>query len=66
MVLAGVMSLSEREGHPAPGQEPGNEGGRDEGNVAGGGLQRGLVSLGLLQPLGLGAPVLEPDLDLGV
>ena len=60
------MCLSEREGHPSPGQQPGNQGRRDEGNVAGGGLQRGLVSLGLLQPLGLGASVLEPDLDLGV
>ena len=60
-----VWSL-ETEVDTAAGQEPGEEGGRDEGHVPGGGLQAGLIGLRLLQPLGLGSPVLEPDLDLSV
>ena len=54
--------------HPPACQQTRDEGRRDERarHAAGGGLQAGLVGLGLLQPLGLGPPVLEPDLDLGV
>ena len=52
--------------HPPARQQAGDERGRDERHVPGRGLQAGLVSLRLLQSLGLGPPVLEPDLDLGV
>ena len=34
--------------------------------MAGGCSEGVLVDLGLCEPLGLGAPVLEPDLDLGL
>ena len=49
---------------PAARQDAGDQGGRDHGH----GGERGhgglAVHLRLRDPLGLGAPVLEPDLDL--
>ena len=69
ILLSGDLSGEETlhiEVHPPARQEAGDEGGRDERHVPGRGLQAGLVSLRLLQSLGLGPPVLEPDLDLGV
>ena len=50
----------------APSENARDQGGRDHGQVLPGVLQAGLVDLGLGDPLGLGPPVLEPDLDLGL
>lgn len=65
MVLRGHYEGLSHEGEPPAGQEPRHEAGGDAalpqpGEVPH--LRR--VHLGLGDPLGLGSPVLEPDLDL--
>ena len=45
-------------------EDPGDQGGRDHGEVLSDLLHAALVHLGLGNPLGLGSSVLEPNLDL--
>ena len=60
-------NVLQRVGKASASKDSWHQGGWDHAQVPpGGGLAVGLVDLGLRDPLGLGAPVLKPDLNLGL